>query len=147
MLMVRTDPVMAVAHLQDRLGQDPIAPRRAKAFTAQDCSNVKVRVALSPPLPGALDHRVVASDVMLVQDGWDDDSLRKMATDPDDLDLNPIRGHPLDHHACNQAAQQRLALRVTELRARPQIGGSCTSIVRVIPSPENQVQCPHITTV
>jgi putative ABC transport system substrate-binding protein len=25
--------------------------------------------------------------------------------------------------------------------------GSCTSIVRVIPSPENQVQCPHLTTV
>ncbi len=24
---------------------------------------------------------------------------------------------------------------------------SCTSIVRVIPSPEKQVQCPHITTV
>src|SRR5882724_3396559 len=91
MLMVRTDPVMAVAHLQDRLGQDPIAPRRAKAFTAQDFSNVEVRVALSPQLPGALDHRVVAGDVMLVQDGWDDDALRAMATDPDDLDFNPIR--------------------------------------------------------
>jgi integrase/recombinase XerD len=25
--------------------------------------------------------------------------------------------------------------------------GSCTPIVRVIPQPENQVQCPHITTV
>src|SRR6266699_3345902 len=101
MLMVRTDPVMPMAYLQDRLSQDSIAPRRAKAFTAQDFSNVEIREA-----------------------------LRAMTTDPDDLDLNPIRSHPLDHHACNQAAQQRLALRVTELRARPQIGGSCTSIVR-----------------
>src|SRR6266446_4031947 len=144
MLMVRTDPVMAVAHLQDRLGQDPIAPRRAKAFTAQDCSNVEVRVALSPQLPGALDHRVVAGDVMLVQDGWDDDALREMATDPDDLDLNPIRGHPLDHHACNQAAQQRLALRVTELRARPQIGEALTQVQQLIAALWRQRRLPGL---
>src|SRR5215510_5937973 len=128
MLMVRTDPVMPMAYLQDRLGQDSIAPRRAKAFTAQDFRNVEVRVALSPQLPGALDHCVVAGDVMLVQDGRDDDALREMTTDPDDLDLNPIRGYPLDHHAGNQAAQQRLALRVTELRARPQIGEALTQV-------------------
>src|SRR5438874_428075 len=98
MLMVRTDPVMAVANLQDGLGQDPIAPRRAKAFTAQDFSNMHVRVALSPQLSGALDHRVVACDVMLVQDGRDHYPLREMAPDPDDLGLNPIGGRPLDHH-------------------------------------------------
>jgi hypothetical protein len=27
------------------------------------------------------------------------------------------------------------------------VAGSCTSIVRVIPSPENQVKYPHFTTV
>src|SRR6266702_3475367 len=107
MLMVRTDPVMPMAYLQDRLSQDSIAPRRAKAFTAQDFSDVEIREALSPQLPGALDHRVVAGDGVLVQDGWADDALRAMTTDPDDLDLNPIRSHPIDHHTCNQAAQQR----------------------------------------
>src|SRR5215468_10362068 len=55
-----------------------------------------------------------------------------MATDPDDLDLNPIRGHPLDHHTCNQAAQQRLALWVTELRARPQSGEALTQVQQLI---------------
>src|SRR6266581_2135898 len=69
---------------------------------------------------------------MLVQDGWDDDALRAMATDPDDLDFNPIRGHPLDHHACHQAAQPRLTLRVTELRARPQIGEALTQVQQLI---------------
>src|SRR5215510_16321806 len=132
MLMGRTDPVMAVANLHDGLGQDRLTPRRAEAFTAQDVGNLKVRVALSPQLPSALDHRVVAGDVMLVQDGRDDDSLREMATNPDDLDLNPIRSHPLDHHACNQAAQQRLALRVTELRARPQSGEALTQVQQLI---------------
>src|SRR5713101_5953426 len=97
--MVRTDPVMAVAKLQDGLSQDPSAPRRAKTFTTQDLSDLHVRIAPSPQLPGALDHRVIARDVMLVQDGWDHHSLREMATDPDDLDLHPIGGRPLDHDA------------------------------------------------
>src|SRR5262245_16726082 len=132
MLMIRTDPVMPMAYLQDRLSQDAIAPRRAKAFTAQDFSNVEVRVALSPQLPGALDHRAVAAALVLVQDGSDGDALTRMATHPEDPDLNPIRSHPLDHHACNQAAQQRLALRVTKLRARPQSGEALTQVQQLI---------------
>ena len=132
MLMVATDPVMAVANLQDGLGQDLLAPRRAKAFTAQGVGNLQVRVALSPQLPGALDHRVVAGDVMLVQDRRDDDALREMATHPDDLDLNPIGGRPLDNHACDQAPQQGLALRVTQLRARPQIREALAQVQQLI---------------
>jgi hypothetical protein len=64
---------------------------------------VQVRVALSPPLPRALNHRVVAGDVLLVQDGRDDDSHREMATHPDALALDPVGSRPLDHHACDQA--------------------------------------------
>src|SRR4029453_13273501 len=50
MLMGRTDPVMAVAHLHDGFGQDRLAPRRAKSFPAQGVGNLKVRVAFSPQL-------------------------------------------------------------------------------------------------
>src|SRR5712691_8490751 len=132
MLMVSTHPVMAVAHLQDGLGQDPITPRRAKAFTAQDLSNVDVRVTLTPQLSGALNLRVVARDVMLVQDGRNHYPLREMATNPDDLDLHPISGHPLDHDSCDQAAQQRLALGVTQLMARPQIGKALTQVQQLL---------------
>src|SRR5215813_6287677 len=121
MLMVRTDPLMTVANLHDSLGQDRLTLRRAKPFTAQDVSNLEVRVAFSPQLPGALDHRIVARHVTLAPDQRDHDALREMATGPDDLDFHPVRGRPLDHHAGDEAAQQRLALRVPELRAPPQI--------------------------
>src|SRR6266567_6301683 len=132
MLMVRTDPMMAVANLHDGLGQDQLTLRRAKPFTAEDVGNLKVRVALSPQLPGALDHCVVARNVTLAPDRRDHDALREMATGPDDLHFNPVCGRPLDHHACNQAAQQRLALRVTELRAQPQIGEALAQVQQLM---------------
>ena len=68
MLMIRTDPLMAVANLHDSLGQDRLTLRRAKPFTAQDVGNLKVRVACSPQLPGALDQRIVARHVTLAPD-------------------------------------------------------------------------------
>jgi hypothetical protein len=126
MRMGRTDPVMAGGHLQDRLGPDALPPRRAQAGTAQDCRAGPGRIACSPQLPSALAHRVVAGDVLLVQNGREDASRRAMATAPEALALHPIRGRPLHHPACNQAAQQRLTLRVTALRARPQLGEALT---------------------
>src|SRR4029434_2029461 len=96
----------ALPNLHDGLGQDCLTPRRAEAFTAQDIGNLQVRVALSPQLPSALDHRVVAGDVMLVKDGRDDDALREMATNPDDLDLDPVGSCPLDHQAGDTATKQ-----------------------------------------
>ena len=123
---------MAVANLHDSLGQDRLTLRRAKPFTAQDVGNLKVRVAFSPQLPGALDHRIVARHVTLAPDRRDHDALREMATGPDDLDFHPVRGRPLDHHACNQAAQQRLALRVTKLRAQPQIGEALAQVQQLM---------------
>ena len=53
-------------------------------------------------------------------------------------------------HATVKALQARLqdAYRRDDVRLVRRISvRSCTSIVRGIPSPENQVQCPHITTV
>ena len=97
MLMVATDPVMLVADLQDGPGQDLIASRRAKPCTAEGLGNLRIRGALGPQLPGAFHHGVVASDVALVQDRRDDDPLRDMATDPDNLDRHPISGHALDN--------------------------------------------------
>src|SRR5262249_3693799 len=110
MLMVRTDPVMAVANLHDGFGQDRLALRRAKSFMAQDVSNLKVRVALCPQLPGALDHRGVARDLTLAPDRREHDALREMATGPDDLDFDPRRSRPLDYPAGEGAARPRLAL-------------------------------------
>ena len=44
-----------------------------------------VRVALSPQLSGALDHSVVACDVMLVQDGRDRECGRASLEDRGDV--------------------------------------------------------------
>src|SRR6266705_1490792 len=90
--MVATRPVMLVADLQDGPGQDLSASRRAKPFTAQGLGNLRIRGALGPQLPGAFNHGVVASDLALVQDRRDDDPLRDMATDPDNLDFYPSGG-------------------------------------------------------
>src|SRR5215510_16197513 len=80
MLMGRTDPLMVVANLHDGLGQDRLTLRRAKPFTAQDVGNLKVRVAFSPQLPGALDHRIVARHVTLAPDRRDHEALRLTIT-------------------------------------------------------------------
>src|SRR4029434_642818 len=128
MLMVAADPVMVIANLQDGPDQDPIASRRAKALAPQARCNLAVCVALSPQLPNAFDHRVVAGDVTLVQDRWDDHSLREMATHPDNFDGNAISGCALDNHACDQAPQQGLALGVRQLLARPQLGKSLAQV-------------------
>src|SRR6266481_5458388 len=122
MLMVATDPVMLVANLQDGLGQDPIATGRAEAFMAEGLGNLRIRIARPPQLPRAVDHRVIAGAVALVHDRWNDDALREMATHPDDLDLNAIGGCALDNHAGNDAPEQGLALVMTQLIARPEVG-------------------------
>src|SRR5215831_533154 len=103
MLMVTTDPVMLVAHLQDGLGQDPSATGRAEAFLAEGLGNLRIRIARLPQLLRAVDHRVIASAVALVHDRWNDDALREMATDPDNLHRNAIGGGALNNHACNDA--------------------------------------------
>src|SRR5262249_52832383 len=132
MLMVATDPVMVVTNLQDGPDQDPIASRRAKALATQGLSNVAVRGALSPQLPNAFDHRVVAGDMPLVQDGRDDHPLLEMATHPDNFDGNAISGCALDKHACDQAPQQGLALGVRQLLARPQLGKSLAQMQQLL---------------
>src|SRR5215831_13458718 len=118
MLMVATDPVMVVTNLQDGPGQDPIASRRAKALVTQSLGNLAVRGALGPQLLNAVNHRVISRDVTLMQDRRDNQSLREMATDPDNFDGNAIGGCPLDNHPCDQAPQQGLALGVRQLCAR-----------------------------
>ena len=120
MLMVATDPVMVVANLQDGPGQDPIASRRAKALSTQSLGNLDVRVAFTPQVSNTFDHRVVASDVTLVQDGRDDHPLREMATHPDNFDRHAIGGRTLDNDPCDHTPQQSLALGVAQLLARPQ---------------------------
>src|SRR2546422_10835743 len=132
MLMVATDPVMVVTNLQDGPDQDPIASRRSKALVTQGLRNLAVRGALSPQLPNAFDHRVVAGDVTLVQDRRDDQPLREMATHPDNFDGNAISGYPLDNHACDQAPQQGLALGVRQLLARPQLGKSLAQVQQLL---------------
>src|SRR6266851_4240030 len=120
MLMVATDPVMVVTNLQDSPGQDLIASRRAKALVTQGLGNLVVRVSCTPQVPNAFDHRVVAGDVTLMQDGRDHHPLREMATDPDNFDRHAIGGRPLDNDPCDHTPQQGLALGMTQLRARPQ---------------------------
>ena len=48
-----------------------------------------------------------------------------MATDPDDLDRDPIRGRPLDNDLRDQAPQQGLALVVAESGRSPTTPGDC----------------------
>src|SRR6266853_3787900 len=95
--MVATYPGMLAADLQDSPGQDLSTSRRAKPFTAEGLGNLRIRGALGPQLPGAFHHGVVARDVALVQDRRDDDPLRDMATDPDNLDRHTIGGRALDN--------------------------------------------------
>ena len=70
----------------------------------------------------ACHHRVVPRDLMLAQDRRDDDTLRAMATHPDNLHVNAIGGRPCDNDPCDQAPQQGLALFMTQVGALPQVG-------------------------
>src|SRR3989442_2974070 len=132
MLMVATDPVVLIANLQDGLGQDPIATGRAEAFLAEGLGNLCIRIARPPQLLRAVNHRVIAGAVALVHDRWNDDALREMATDPDDLHLNAIGGCALNNHACNDAPEQGFALVVTQLIARPEVGKMLTEVEQLL---------------
>src|SRR5438093_2710802 len=130
--MIATHPVIVVANLQDGAGQDHRATRRAKAFTAQDLGNLCIRIALTPQLLRACDHRGIPSDVTLVEDRRDDYPLREMATHPDNFDGNAIGGRPLDNDPCDQAPQQGLALSMTQLLARPQLRQSLAQVQQLL---------------
>src|SRR5215471_12880650 len=132
MLMVATDPVMLVANLQDGLGQDPSATGRAEAFLAEGLGNLRIRIARPPQLLRAVNHRGIAGAVALVHDRWNDDALREMATHPDDLHLNAIGGGALDNHAGNEAAEQGLALVVTQLITRPEGGKMLAEVEQLL---------------
>ncbi len=120
-----------LATLDEVLAQRQRERQRLETYQQQQVSHARFAATLARRRYEQVDpaYRLVAAEL---EREWDDDALRAMATDPDDLDFNPIRGHPLDHHACHQAAQPRLTLRVTELRARPQIGEALTQVQQLI---------------
>src|SRR5437870_12615822 len=130
--MAETNPVIVVAELQDGAGQDHRAARRAKACTAQGLGNLRIRIAFTPQLLRACDHRVIPRDVTLVEDGRDDDPLREMATYPADFDISALGGCPLDNPPCDQAPQQGLALGVTQLLARPQLRKTLAQVEQLL---------------
>ena len=122
MLLVPTDPLMVLADFPDGRGGDLRAARRTKAFTAERVGKLRVPRAGTPPLMEACPHRVVPRDLMLAPDRRDDDTLRALATPPDNLHVNAIGGRPCDPDLCDQAPQQGLALCMTQGRALPQVG-------------------------
>src|SRR5215831_4728995 len=141
MLMVATDPMMVITDLQDGPDQDAIASRRAKPFTAQGLGNLRIRVACGPQLSNAFHHGVVARDVALVQNRWNDSPLRDMATDPDNLDRYPIGGGALDNDLRDQTSQQRLALVMSQLLARPQLGKALAQVQQLLEQLLHLSQC------